>query len=497
VPSRPFTPSGLLNRFFGSAVSHAAGYAIGGAVLPTLQPLVQDITNEAWDTHPVKPLSPANAAEASIRGLMTPGAAGQEAQLSGIGDDRFGVLRGLAGEPPGSQQLLELWNRDAITDEQVSLGLRQSRMRPEWYEPFKTLRNVLVPVSDLIRMAVREVFSPEQRAALDLDADYPTALTARARELGLSEANARDYWAAHWNLPSREEGADMWHRGLLSDAAYDGLLKALDYSPTWRSRLREISNAIPSLSDMVRFAVHEVYDPARRAALDLDGDYPAAFTAQARKHGLAEQDARDYWAAHWRLPSATQGYQMLWRDQINDAQLGGLLKALDYAPVWRDKLQAIAYHPLGRVDLRRMLAAGIIDRAAVKQGYKHLGYTDANAEILTRFAEQQAAGSTTAQPWANRARSRVFTAAWSDYLDGNADEPTMRELLNAVGIDKAEQDIVVRLATVERDNVRRDLSQAQILKLYKKAVWTRDKALAALRDIDMTAQDAGDLLDAQ
>jgi hypothetical protein len=487
--------AGIWTRFFGQSVSTAAGFGMGAALGPALRPITQSIANETWALHPDRPLTADEAAEAVVRAVMTLDAAEKEALATGVNAERFAVLRAITGNPPGPEEVLSLWNRGAIGEDRVDLALRQSRMRPEWYAAYKQLRRYLPSVSDLIRWGVREVFSPTQRAALDLDAEFPAELASRLGEQGYDEGDARNAWAAHWELPSRGEGAEMMFRGEISDAEYDSLLKALDYAPTWRDRLKAISAAIPTLSDMIRFAQREVYSPGQRQALGLDADYPDPFTAQAAMHGLSEEHAREYWAAHWRLPSAQQGYRMLWRDEINPGELDGLLKALDYPAVWRNRLANIAHLVPGRIDLRRMFAAGVIDRATVKKGYQRIGYTDADAETLTRFAEQQASsGSEAHQKWADRARSRLFTVTHNEYLDESLDRAAADAALETAGIPDAERPAIFAAWDHERDISRLELTPAQIKKAYKKALYTEAQALEALQTRGMSAADADTFL---
>lgn len=491
----------IWSRFFGSSASTAAGFGIGAAVSPALRPLTQEVANETWKRHPNRPLSPADAAEATVRGLMSVPDAEDEALASGTNEERFGVVRGLAGQPPGAQQVLELWNRGELTESEVDEALKQSRLRPEWIGPVKALRRVLVPVSDLVRFAVREVFDPEQRAALDLDAEFPEAFAVHAHDLGLSREDAGAFWAAHWQLPSAEQGFELFHRGELSEAQLEGLLKALDYAPTWRGKLRVLAERIPPISDMIRFAVREVYDPAQRASLGLDADYPVAFTAEAELHGMDEERARQYWAAHWRLPSAQQGYQMLWRGEISKAQLDGLLKALDYPQRWRGPLANIARHPLGRIDLRRMYAAGLLDRAGLVAGYGRLGYSAADAEQLADLAVALASGG--GDSHIAKARVQLWTTTHRSYLAGESDDATAREALAAVEVGAAEIPKVLELWALERDLIRRQLTAAQVKKAWQKAVtneatgqaWTKDEALAELLERGYSHPDATTYLD--
>lgn len=491
----------LVGSIYRSAISTGVGFGIGAALAPALQPYTQSLTNATWSLHPAKPLSAADAAEATIRDLLSVPDGEIEAKKTGIGATRFGVLRGLAGEPPGPQQLLELWNRDVISSDRVDDGLKQSRMRPEWYAAFKKLARVLPSVSDLVRFAVREVFSPSQRDALDLDAEFPQAFADRAAQLGLTEEDARNYWAAHWELPSYTQGAQMLFRGDLTQAQFDGLLKALDYAPTWRDKLANIARVIPSTTDMIRFAVREVYNPTQRAALDLDSDYPTELTGQLAKHGVSEDDAHDWWAAHWRLPSPEQGYQMLWRGEITDAQLNGLLKAQDYAPTWRPKLKAIAYHVPGRIDLRRMFAAHIIDYPELVTGYEHLGYTHQDAVRLADLA--QALTSGTGASHVGKAQTQLWTTTHRSFIAGESDDPTATTALTAAGVPAGQVPDVLELWKAERELIRKQLTPAQIKKAYNKGevnhateqVWTRDEAMAELIQRGYNTTDAENYLD--
>lgn len=488
--------AGIWSRFFGQSVSTAAGFGMGAALSPALRPITQSVANEAWALHPDRPLSADEAAEAVVRGVLSMDEAAKEALASGFNAARFATMEALAGQPPGPQQVLELWNRGAIDEAQVDKALRQSRLRPEWVDPVKALRRYLPSVSDLITWGVREVFSPAQRAALNLDADFPPELASRLAELGYSQADARNAWAAHWQLPSRTEGAEMLFRGELTSSEYSELLRALDYAPRWRAPLEAIARAIPGLSDMVRFAVREVYDPARRQALKLDEDYPPAFTSQAALHGLSEEHARDYWAGHWQLPSPTQMYRMLWRGEITLAELDAGLKAADYSPAWRDKLRNIAYLVPGRVDLRRMLEHGIIDRAAVKAGYQRLGYTAADAETLTKFAEELAHKGPAAQTsYIGRARTSLFGRVHTEYTGRQLTDAEAQAGLEAAGVPAAEIAPILELWRTESNLIRTELTQAQIVKANKKGLLERAEAIAELVERGMTERDATIRLD--
>lgn len=479
----------LLRRLLGSAISNATGYALGTAVSPTLVPFVQSLENEAWGTHQAKPLQATDVAEAAARGFIPVGQANDEATNTGVVDWRMTILRQLAGQSPPLESLMALRRRNVIGEGELDAGIEQLGYLPEWRPHVKALRNVLPSVTDMVRFAVREVYNPAQRSALDLDAEFPDAFAQDAATVGLSAVRAGQYWAAHWELPSAEQMAAMLFRGELNETAFEGGLKALDFAPTWRPKLQTILRPIPPLSDMIRFAVRDVYTPATVARFGLNDDFPAVFAQQAALHGMETPYPQQYWAAHWRLPSALQGYRMLWRGEINQGDLDVLLKALDYPPFWRDKLANIGHLVPGRIDLKRMLRHGILDRAEVKAGYIKLGYVPADAESLTLIAEAELDTTATAQPYLTRARSRLYTVAHNEYVDGSLGDPEATALLGQIGVPAAQRAPILAVWQTERDVQRLELTPAQIKKAYKKDIYDEATATAELIERGMTAED--------
>lgn len=484
----------LLRRLLGSAISNATGYALGTAISPTLVPFVQFVENEAWEQFQTKPLPLDEAAEAALRGFWSDDAGAAEAAQTGFNRPRFNLSRQLAGSAPPLETLMALRRREVIGDDDVTRGLGQLGYLNEWRGALSQLRNVLPSVTDMVRFGVREVYDPAQRAALDLDAEFPGAFAADAERIGLTRERAGQYWAAHWELPSATQMAAMLFRGELSDSQFSGGLKALDYAPTWRPKLETILRPIPPLSDMIRFAVRDVYTPATVAAFGLDEDFPDVFRQQAALHGMQDPYPQQYWAAHWRLPSALQGYRMLWRDIITPGQLDILLKALDYPPFWRTRMRDLAFLVPGRIDLKRMLRHDILTEAEVLAGYQRLGYAPTDAQRMTDIAVAELSSSTVAQPWANRARSRLFTVTHNEYLDGSIDAARAGQLLTQVGATAAERTVIMAAWNAEADIQRLELTPAQIKKAYKRSIYTLDVALAELQERGMTAEDANTFL---
>jgi hypothetical protein len=216
-------------------------------------------------------LTPSMVAEAEARGLAGGFDTGAEARRNALTRARFELLTRLAGHPPPIGELLDLLNRGRMNESQVRRAMRDAGMRNEYVDDVLELRRVLVPVQDLVRFAVREVYTPEVRRRFRLDEDFPARFATEAARHGLARSDAQDYWAAHWDLPSPEQGFRMLHRGIIERPDLELLLRSLDVMPFWRGRLIDLAFAVPGRIDLRRMFEHGVIDEARvqRGYLDL------------------------------------------------------------------------------------------------------------------------------------------------------------------------------------------------------------------------------------
>lgn len=176
-----------------------------------------------------------------------------------------------------------------------------------------------------------------------------------------------------------------WRRGTIGEERRDQLLRAAGYEPDDAATFVSLTEVLPSVSDLVTFAVREVFSPEQAAKLGINQDFPPEFAREAAKQGLSEANARRYWAAHWQLPSPTQAYEMLHRGLIGETEVDDLLKAADYSPTWRENLRKIAYRPLTRVDIRRMHKTSVLKDEDLLKAYMDLGYDAENARRLADF----------------------------------------------------------------------------------------------------------------
>ena len=201
---------------------------------------------------------------------------------------RANQLIAIAGEPVAPNQALDLLNRyeagelrgSGIFDTKwVRQVLSESRLKNKYQDAILELRYQLLGASDYIRFAVRDVYDAAARQKLTLDQDFPAGLAPKLVALGYSDTDAKDAWAAHWELPSPTQVYEMLHRGKLpAGVTVEDYLKSADYAPIWRQSLVDIS-----YNPITRTDAKRIYK--------LRGDFDA-LVANFRANGYNAEDAK-------------------------------------------------------------------------------------------------------------------------------------------------------------------------------------------------------------
>jgi len=181
----------------------------------------------------------------------------------GYDKGQLDLLEQSNGEPISVGQSLELWNKKEGADLAIELGVAneieiawskgkgvddvdravlEGPLNNYWFDAIKLLRYNMLGAPDYIRFAVRDVYDTVKRALYTLDEDYPKIVGAKLKMLGYSPQDAKDAWAAHWELPSPTQAFEMLHRGVLpAGISIEDFLKSADYAPVWRQSMKDIS----------------------------------------------------------------------------------------------------------------------------------------------------------------------------------------------------------------------------------------------------------------
>ena len=236
----------------------------------------------------------------------------------------------------------------------------------------------------------------------------------------------------------------LWLRGELDESTLDIRLNELGVNPDDVSNLKSLAFFIPPIQDLIHMAVREAFTPEIAEQFGQYEDYPEALTEFGRKHGLSEDWARRYWAAHWELPSPAMGFEMYQRKVIGKDDLNILLRALDVMPYWRDKLTKIAFQPITRVDIRRIHKLKLIDDTELQRRYEDIGYSPSDAAMLSKFTIElnKEEEKYEKAPERDLTTSEVISA----YANILIDRASAKTMLTDLGYDPAEIDFKLALA---------------------------------------------------
>ena len=390
----------------------------------------------------------------------------QLAKAFGLHPNYFEALYQANGQIPSVGQLLDLLNRQdggairgatKYTEQYVRDAIRESALKDRYIDDILELRFQLLGATDYIRFAVRDVYDTVARQKLTLDEGFPAELAPKLRALGYSDTDAKDAWAAHWELPSPTQVYEMLHRGKLPPGVtVDDYLKSADYAPIWRQALVDIS-----YNPITRTDAKRMYK--------LRGDFDA-LVANFRANGYNEQDARDL-AEFTREDVSVEARQerellvgpvkakalaMYQSRRISAAQLRGTLAQLKYPSEVIDRF--IADIDFVRESDRRDDVA-----AAVKGSYvkalrsrddtvailKRVGYTDEGiAEVMESWDILREA--TELQPHQEVTRDLTKAEILQAFSDDIYDEAQARRAVAALGYDDAETNAIVQRVVLQK-----------------------------------------------
>ena len=254
-------------------------------------------------------------------------------------------------------------------------------------------------------------------------------------------------------VPPEGEQIVWWLRELIDDAQLQSGLTKKGWSEASIGNIKQAAFFIPPVQDLITMAVREVFTPEVAARFGQFDDFPEDFAVWSKKQGVSEDWARNYWAAHWALPSVQMGFEMLHRGVIEKADLNLLLRASDVMPFWRDKIIDISFSPLTRVDIRRMHKLEVLTVEDVNKAYRDIGYSEENAQRLTDFTVQLNAPKEEDDPddLTQLTRANIIGL----FEDGVFTKETATDLLIGIGLSEASAALFVEASSLDLERQRR------------------------------------------
>lgn len=249
---------------------------------------------------------------------------------------------------------------------------------------------------------------------------------------------ARTVMLANQNRPGVSELIQVWRRGFLSDKElFDRARERGVLDPKYVREWVEITKALPTQGDLIRFMVRDAADESVATKYQYDKDFTDKYTKSLQRFGRALGLDDEYfklmWRSHWEIPSYTQLREMFHRlrpdrpevkrwDKLKElhgegdalqqlglrppvvtlADIQEALEVNDLAPRWVTPQISVSYTPINRTDAVRAYMIGAFDSERLYNAFRDIGYSEADSNTLVSFHSKDKA----------RRRTNV-TGGWS------------------------------------------------------------------------------------
>ena len=271
----------------------------------------------------------------------------------------------------------------------------------------------------------------------------------------------------------------LHYRKMIDDEFFYNEMAKWGFDTEQANRLLKSYLYYPSPTDFIRFATRDVFreDIVKKYGYDSEWDkIEEGIKEYVEKAGIDLEVLKWYWRSHWVLPSPRMAYEMLHRGIITQDDIRELLRISDYAPNWIEKLIAISYSPITRVDLRRLYQIGVIDEERLLKGYKELGYNEEDAKLMTEWTKLE---------YAQKDKDLTKTEILRNYRIGQCTREEAKKMLGELGYDEDEAEwiltyedykLYVEEIEAEAETIVYELSEGNI---------TYEEAISKLGELNM------------
>jgi len=290
-------------------------------------------------------------------------------------------------------------------------------------------------------------------------------------------------WSDHmlanvYRYPGFGELRTMIHRDIITwEDAKEVLAKSLihvDHLDDYEA----LVPSIPSVSDLIRFAVREAYPDA----VTFEEHY-AKMSEWMGKIGYDQYFADSAWTAHWEVPSIGQADEMLHRGMIDDEQHRALYILNDIRPEDIDDLRALTWKLPGRIESRWMFRWGEVDVSDLRDALVMDGLDPAYADsVATAVAKNQFLSDI----------NRQIANSKASFVKGYSLEATLRADITALGLRSEMVEYHVTDALADRERAIHDEELRTLRAQYARGAITMATVIESVGRIivDPVARDA-------
>jgi len=243
--------------------------------------------------------------------------------------------------------------------------------------------------------------------------------------------------------------------------------------------LQELDKFIPTPSDLVMWLAREVFEPDAIEKYGLDDEFEKIDLSLFERIGVTEEQALNYWRAHWQHASFGQIIEMRRRELLTDDDVWAWFRLVEIPPYWRPLLMELIWEVPTRVDVRRFWDMRTIDEPRLRELYGFMGYRGQNLEDYV-----------------------LWTKVYADlpdliarYKNGWLSEEDVKSELLALGLSETRmQEIweskIKKPAGDERVGETKKLTRALIIKGAKKGLIDESETIDRLMELNYAEKEA-------
>lgn len=490
---------------FGSAPAIIAGAAIGGAASIALQPAFEPARQQAWFDNPHRLLDPGLLARLVAQGGVPLGEAADEARRDGYSADKLAALVYLAQTVPGIGASLSLWRRGLMSDALFAHVLVKEGLDQRYAAGIIASKTAeVLGIGDLAFAVVRGIVPAPSWVPVapptsgDRVPRFPVVdidPIAEAAKLGYDEQAFRIMVGRSGLSLAPGLAANALFRDLIGPDDFLLAIAEGDLRTEWAETVRDVSRQVLTSHDAAELQLRGFLSPVQRLAYtDRHG---MSHTESDLLYDLLGRSVN----VHQVLIGERRGGVF---NGPSNAIPPAYLQSLQRGNL-RPEYYNLAYagretYPSYFVT-RALLQGNVITPTRGRELFLGLGWPQDVAEAASTFYGGGTA--TSADPHVSKAQTQLWGTLHSSYIAEETDAALAETTLGTLGVAAAAIPQVLALWDAERALIRKRLTPAQIKKAYIEAVmnpdtgapWTHDDALAALVSLGYSLADATTFLE--
>jgi hypothetical protein len=495
----------IFDRLFGLIAGGALARASGRAIDPTLETAAQ----KAWGQRAVKVLTAHDAALADVKGFPSPVDFADDAKRQGVGAARYDALKHLLYTFPGPGALDDLTNRELVSIADAKAALKRLGYTETYIDALvAAFQDLLSPAE--VANAVQQGHVPNEGILPDISAgtippggatppDTPDGQprshvpltqidlspTSEAAGSGIDLKRLKVLANLVGLPPGPETLLTMWNRGLIDEESVDAGIREGHMKTKWTGAFKRMRWAVLAAQEYANAHLREwITEEEMWAGGALTGHTKEQMRLLYLNRGRPAAPGQ-MWTAWARKVIGPRGVPTDYTDHEQ------AIRRSNIRPEYAEMLWGIRFTYPPYFQVNRLVQAGAIDAAT---GADWMHKNRAAPEVVDAFVKfWQSGDGGGANAYIGKAQTQLWNATHTAYVSGEIDDGTAQGRLGALDIPADDQQAILVLWSLERQEPRRPLSADQLKKAYLKDLIDRGAVLVGLAQAGYGPGDA-DLL---